>query len=188
MRNLMKAAQKPREHLHLDEAARPGLGKALGQLINGVGNFFLGPRIRFAAGAVLLLGCLLWLHQNNLLEWDNFREAFLAQLPEDVQKLTGVTEARPIPETKPLQLLPVPATVTDFLSNFNAGVAGLLLILATLSRGWVISFWIVPCAVVAWVGPALGIPDVGPWNADVLCMAGGFAAGLLGLVVRRVLP
>jgi hypothetical protein len=186
MRNLVKAARRPRQHFGLDEAPPPSLTKTLGKAINGLGYLLLGPQIRFAAGAVLLLGCLLWLNQNDRLAWEKLQPTLVAHLnlSQDAQKTLGVEASSAT--LKDLTLPAVPESITQWVSSFNAGVAGLILILSVLCRGWVISFWMFPCALVAWVGPQLGVPAAGPLSAEVVSMAAGVVGALAGAVVRKI--
>jgi serine/threonine protein kinase len=92
----------------------------------------IGPRVRFIAGIVLLMGYLIWLFQNS---------ADTADTP-----------------TEPLWLPLVPSFLSGVVRDMNAGVAGLILLASALVPGWRISLVVIPAAAVALLGSTLGIP------------------------------
>jgi hypothetical protein len=66
-----------------------------------------------------------------------------------------------------LSLAPLPGEVTGFFHDLSVRVAGLILLLGAFCRGWAISLWLIPCAVLACAGPMLGVPAVGQLTAAV---------------------
>jgi eukaryotic-like serine/threonine-protein kinase len=180
---LMQAARRPKL-IYLEEGMAPlSGGERLLRKVDRFMNRVLGPKPRFLAGALLLVGCLLWMNQNNLLVWSRFEAVVLGQLPKEVQEAAGGKTAIVAVPTTALNLAPVPAEVTGFFHDLSVGVAGLILLLGAFCRGWVISLWLVPCAVLACAGPLLGVPAVGPLTPAVLSMAAGFGGALVGYVV-----
>jgi hypothetical protein len=111
----------------------------------------------------------------------------LGQLPEEVQEAAFGKTAVAVPTT-PLSLAPLPEEVTGFFHDLSVGVAGLILLLGAFCRGWAISLWLIPCAVLACAGPMLGVPAVGQLTAPLVSMASGFAGAVVGYVAMRFLP
>jgi eukaryotic-like serine/threonine-protein kinase len=179
---LMQAARRPKL-IYQDEGARPRGGERVLRKLDRAMNRVLGPKPRFLAGALLLVGCLLWMNQNNLLVWPRFEAVVLGQLPKEVQEAAGSKMVVAVPTT-PLGLAPVPAAITSFFRDLSVGVAGLILLLGAFCRGWGISLWLIPCAVLACAGPDLGVPAVAPLTASVVSMAAGFGGAVAGFVVN----
>ena len=153
-----------------------------------------GPRARFLLGAVLLAGCLLWMHQNALISAREIREATLGATAD---REKAVADAREIGRkiaanvkgvadastgTKSLEVDGLSPTVTRRLDGFGLGVAGLILIASSFFRGARMAAFAVPGAVVAAIGPQLiepGARSLGPTSLLALAIA----AGLFGLGV-----
>jgi serine/threonine protein kinase len=108
----------------------------------------VGPRVRFFAGIVLILGNLLWLFQNGL--------------------------AEPDAPSKPLWLPLIPSLFTGVFRDLNSAVAGLILLGSALVPGWRISLLVVPAAAVALLGTTFGLPGLLCLAAAVLLAALGF--------------
>jgi serine/threonine protein kinase len=91
-----------------------------------------GPRVRFYAGLVLLVGNVLWMFQNGLQNSDA--------------------------ASKPLWLPLVPSAFTGVFRDLNSAVAGLILMGSALVPGWRISLLVMPAAAVALLGTTFGLP------------------------------
>jgi hypothetical protein len=162
-RSMTAAAERPEEVLVHEETGRHGPGR-VGRLL----DLLLGPRPRFLAGALLLAGCLGWLHQNGLISGREITEmASEAIEARDAGKAQAALESKvaslkrlSTAETQPLRLPPVPATITGLFRDFNPGVAGLILIVSSFFRGWKMSLFVVPAAALALFGRTAGIPPV----------------------------
>ncbi len=132
-------------------------------------GFFGGAKLRFLSGCVLLAGCLLWMRQLGL-----FASADGTIPPLDTLNLLGPSE--------PLKL-PV---VGVWFDSFNPGFAGLMLVFTAFFRGWKMSLFAIPAAVIMVCGPALGMPGVaalGGAHTTSLVIGGTIAA--VGLVFGR---
>ncbi len=119
-------------------------------------NRFAGARIRFLIGACLIIGCVLWMRQNDVVSSTELRDA-----------ATSAFQNREIGELKEVRLdvlkttpLKVPI-VGQFFNSLNAGIAGGLLVFASLFRGWKMSVFLLPAVVIAMFGANCGVPDVG---------------------------
>ncbi len=108
----------------------------------------VGPRVRFFAGLVLILGNLLWMFQNGLTDSD-------------------------IP-TKPLWLPLIPSLFTGVFRDLNSAIAGLILVGSALVPGWRISLVVVPAAAVALLGTTVGLPGSLCLAAALILAALGF--------------
>ena len=95
-------------------------------------ELLIGPRTRFIAGVVILLGFLIWMYQNSVESADS--------------------------PLKPLWLPLVPSLLTGVIRDANAAVAGLMLTASALVPGWRISLVVIPAAAVALLGTTFGLP------------------------------
>lgn len=193
---LRDAAAKPEMVLHEREQ---GL---IGPRTDGPLNLILGPGPRFLAGALLLTGCLFWMHQNQLLTQEKLDEATatakqLSQKAQavateavkasdvsvlkDVHKTFAQVDLPKVPDrTRPLSLPMIPKRFTALFNSFNPGVAGLILLFSSFFRGVKISLFALPGAAIAWFGPQI-LPGMNPWIAPGL----GLLLGGLGAIFGR---
>jgi hypothetical protein len=124
-----------------------------------------GPRVRFLAGAALMVFTALWMAQNDLIPGE---ELDLATFSANLDK------------AKPLGFLTGwPAVL---LSGFNPAGAGLLLVLSALSRTGKIIFFLTLAAGVALAGHLVGIPDIGPVKAPYVSLIAAAAVAQFGIV------
>ncbi len=172
------------------EEARPAPRRQPGVLSRGavaVGSFFFGPRARFVVGALLVAGCLGWMDQNGLLPWDEIKQAAdQAVQQQDVPDLSNLNVDLN-KETKPLELALVPQLLTRMVSSFNAGVAGLLLVLSALVLGPRMAVFGWAAALVALVGSWHLLPAVGPVTGPQVSMIAGAVVGVVGFLIDRYL-
>jgi hypothetical protein len=142
-----KAAKTRKAPVEVEKPERSS--SALGILASLVGG-----KVRFALGAMLLGGCLVWMHQNDLIpgrklkamateaiESKDFKQladvdklkANLQDMTQEVNMVdlkTAATKSR-----KPLSLPMAPEWLAKPLGSFCAGAAGLLLICSALMSG-----------------------------------------------------
>jgi eukaryotic-like serine/threonine-protein kinase len=189
MQQLLQAARRPEVAYSVRRERR-----TVRQLRRSAERLF-GPRLRFVVGAVLLVGCLFWVRQNDLVSGRQLSQAAeaiqksgevpkrLEELQEEFQGMQKEVQAK---ETKPLNLAGVPTAVTSLFDSFNPGVAGVILILSAFLGGWKAGVvgWL--GAAIAWLGPRLGIPAVPPLSASQVGMAAGLVLAVVGgYLVRR---
>jgi serine/threonine protein kinase len=118
-------------------------------------NTIAGSRFRFLAGSVLMIGFVLWIQQNKVLSGSEFGAAAATAIENrEASALRNVQ--LDFSETKPLDM-PI---IGRYFDSLNAGLAGLLLLFTSLFRGWKISVFLLPAAVIALLGPALGVPGI----------------------------
>jgi serine/threonine protein kinase len=110
-------------------------------------NAILGSRTRFVAGLVLVALFLLWALQNG---WRSEGEA-----------------------AKPLWLPLVPSLFTGIIRDWNAAIAGMLLMGSALVRGWRIGLVVIPAAVVMLIG--FGLPSWLSLLVGLFLAGAGFA-------------
>ncbi|WP_406700786.1 protein kinase [Singulisphaera sp. Ch08] len=193
---LRDAAAKPEMVLHEREQ---GL---IDPRTDGPLNLILGPGPRFLAGAVLLTGCLFWMHQNNLLTKEKLEEAKVTaqQLSEkaqavaneavksndvsvlkDAHKTFAQVDLPKVPEkTRPLSLPMVPQRFTALFHSFSPGVAGLILLFSSFFRGVKIGLFAIPGAAIALFGPQF-LPGMSAGISSGL----GLLLGALGALFGR---
>ena len=144
-----------------------------------------GPRTRFLLGSALVAGFLLWVHQNGIISGDQIKDV-AAKAIEQPDMLQAIRDARidvRIPaRAKPLDLPFLPRVVGNLFQSINPGVAGLILIISALVRGSRVGLFALPGAAIALIGPALGLPGIGPLPAETASLALGAGVAILGLV------
>jgi serine/threonine protein kinase len=158
--------------------------------LSGPLRLLLGPKVRFLAGVVLLAGCLMWMNQNNLVPGKEIKEATTTAIqqgqadPEAARQIATSWLGR-LGEARPLQLALIPGDVTDWVGNLNAGLAGLILLLSSLTRGLRMGIVYTVAAAITLAGHQLGIPALGPLAAQYVSMVGGLGLAILGFVLTR---
>jgi hypothetical protein len=159
----------------------------IGPETSWVRDLLLGPRTRFLLGAALFAGFLLWVHQNEILPTAQLQEA-AARAVEADDPLRALQDARVdvrLPaQTKRLRLPFLPRWLSNLFQGFNPGAAGLILILSALVRGSWVGPFALGGAAVALLGPAAGVPRLGPLDPRTASMALGAGVAALGLVFR----
>jgi serine/threonine protein kinase len=156
--------------------------------VAGLFGLAFGARTRFLVGAVLLVGCLLWVNKNR----DDFQKLVAqARAAKNVSDINAQQLQQQLQQqmaswkSKPLELPLVPAAVTGLFDGFNPGVGGLILVLSAFFRGPRVALFCWPAAVLAFAGPRLGVPAVGPATAHQLSMAAGVVLAVPGFLFRR---
>lgn len=163
-----------------------------GSRLDSVLDMLLGSRARFLIGAGLMAGCLVWIHQNNLVPHEQLG-SILTKATEvrDLDAARGlaaeatrldITTAR---ETSPLELPALPRSVSLRIGTSGAGVAGLILLLSAPIRGWRSGLGLVAAASLAILGPELGIPSLGGIDSQAVAMLAAFAGWLAVMLWNR---
>jgi hypothetical protein len=176
-RAITQAAETPENVLVEREPGRLGPETSLAW------NLLLGPRTRFLVGAALLAGCLLWVDQNGIVTGAQIKDAATRAIehPDPLQALRDTRIDVRVPlRTTPLHLPFLPRPVSNLFHDFNAGAAGLILILSALVPGARVGLFAIPGAAIALIGPAIGIPSIGPLDSMRTSMALGAGVALLG--------
>ncbi|MDQ3439793.1 MAG: serine/threonine protein kinase, partial [Planctomycetota bacterium] len=157
----------------------------------GWAGLFLGPAVRFALGAVLLTGCILWVKQNKLFNTDAIATAKL----EAASALDGMSGDRAgdsavgavdaTKPRKPLELRAVPAGLTRFFDGWSPGVAGVILIFSALFNAPTLGLFIVPAALITFLGGKFGLPSIGPASSQSVATALGLVVATIGFTFAR---
>jgi hypothetical protein len=179
---LRQAAEAP-EHVLVER--EPGL---IRPETSRAWDLLLGPRTRFLLGAVLLVGCLLWVEQNRIVTGAQIQEAAARALehPDPLRALRDTRLDVRIPaRTRPLRLPFLPRPLSNLFRGFNSGGAGLILILSALVRGAKMGLFALLGAALALLGPAVGVPRIGPLDAEMASMALGAGVAVLGVAFGR---
>jgi eukaryotic-like serine/threonine-protein kinase len=169
------AAKRERIKLML-ASARSGKPKSLtAEASRATGAFIshlLGGKLRFAVGALLIAGCLMWAHQNNL-----FDKTKLSEVTKTVaNSASALTEGNKSLEAGQAAGMEVTQKVGQLLSNtkplsfpvigglytsFAPGIMGLIITLSALAGSWRLTFPALGAAAITLLGPSLGIPSLG---------------------------
>lgn len=135
---------------------RTGLSESLVRPL----EILLGAPMRFLVGALLIAGCALWLHKNGLfsnVSIDSMKNAGEAVVGGNTN-IEELASRSGVDVNKPREDLDLPV-VGSWVSNFNAGIAGLLLVASVILGGWRASLFVLPAAAAIWLGPTLfGLP------------------------------
>ncbi len=156
-------------------------GEVEGRDWSWVVDLIVGPRTRFLAGSVLLAGFLLWVHQNELISGEQVTDvANRAIQAED--PLKAIREAKIDVKfdkaTKPLTPGVVPRSLASWFHGFAPGVAGLILVVSAFWGGSRAGIGSIAGAILAMIGPALGLPGA-------VAMGAGAALAVIGVVLGR---
>src|SRR5262245_1703380 len=140
----------------------------------------LGDKVRFLLGCLLIAGCALWARQNGLVSQEHLAEVKAAvQTSVQEQDASSLAGAAQSIGQQPTTDLAIPL-VGRYLSSFNAGVAGLVLVVLGMFRGWKMSLFALPAAAVMVLGPTLGLPDLLSLSTvHVTSLAMGLAIGAI---------
>ncbi|EAQ79891.1 probable protein kinase yloP-putative serine/threonine protein kinase [Blastopirellula marina DSM 3645] len=159
------AQRRSRMQQLLSEArtARPNSPISVKNLLATPLSFATGAPLRIVVGAALLTGCVMWLHQNQLLSGD------LATAALDTERTY-----------QPLDVPLVTVAIAEYVSTFSAGVAGLILVGSAFFGGWRLSLFTWPAALMVLYGAGLGIPDVSEK------LHAGFLAGVVGVTLFAI--
>lgn len=180
-------------------------GDSLGWLRDGL-DLLLGPSIRFIVGSLLLAAGAAWLHQNDLIPGRQqltaaasealptaSTEELAAEAKERVSRVaegvradfgSKIARAKEVRD-EPLRAPFLPPALGSWFGGLNVGFAGLLLIASAFVGGWKMSLFAVPAALIAWLGPHFGIPDLSGSGLRLEPMAVGAVVFVLGLVFGR---
>jgi serine/threonine protein kinase len=187
VRSIIEVAAKPEDYLVDKEKGLTPRDPVMSQW-----TWLLGPRSRFLLAIVLLGGCLMWMHQNDLISGRELQDlATEAYRTQDTTKVQVVAKARfkaakvAARQAKPLALPLAPTWFTNQFRDFNSGVAGLVLLLSATLRGWRLSLFFIPGAAVILLGRSLGIPAIGPIRPEWSSLVLGLAIAAAGLVFGR---
>ncbi len=156
------------------------------KLLAKLASVAFGPKIRFLAGAVLLAGCIAWMHQNAMISAEHAKALVEAAKTGDLDAvqthaLSGVAHAREkaAMPTQILDLPVLPPAVLAALSSFGAGAGGLILIVSSFVGGARIAFFAIPAAAIPILAPRLGLPSLA--GLDPSFVPSIIGAGLMAL-------
>lgn len=155
-----------------EEGQRRREQRAFADKVTAILSLFIGQRARFLLGVLLVVGCVFWMHKNNLLP---------DQIEQGSESLVSVMMQSDFKKYEPLEL-PV---VGRFFRSFNPGAAGLILIASSLIAGLRICLFVLPAAAVVWLGPSLGMPSVPGLTPQSLSIAIGVGLAVLGVFFGR---
>lgn len=149
-------------------------------------TFLFGPKVRFLLGCLLLAGCSLWARQNQIFSGDELKdvtEAVVSTVKSgDSESLKRAAETTASGDYETLRL----PLVGPFVSSFSAGLAGVMLIVFGMFRGWKMSLFALPAAAIMVLGPTLPLPNFGfSVGKDLLSFAAGGILCVLGLLLGR---
>ncbi len=150
----------------------------------GIINFFIGARARFIVGALLIAGCMLWMHQNGLMSGKEMTAQ--VKTAEDAKAVAAGYWQRLSGEgTAALNFPLLPDSIRQWFNSITAGIAGLVLVIFAPFRGVKMSLFMIPAAAVILLGERLGLPKVGPIAADYTALAAGGVLLVLALLFGR---
>ena len=160
----------------------------------------LGSYPRFLIGCCLIVGCLMWARQNDLLVSVDQLKDIGQQGASAIQDsiATGTTtestaQVADAAKLKSQELLAAGASkqttpFLGFIDSFNPLIAGLVLLFSTIVFGWRVSIFVIPAALIAMFGDSFGIPDLIPFEVPRLNkLTAVIAIGmfLMGIVFGR---
>ncbi len=149
-------------------------------IVQGPLGLLFSGKVRFLLGCLLLVGCVLWVKQNRPVSTSDVRAAAAQAVHQG-----GVADVARELTSQSWQPLALPVAGPLF-DSFNPGVAGVLLMVLALFRGWKMSLFALPAAAVMVLGPKLGLPGIDAiGGAHTTSVVIGLAIAGLGLVLGR---
>lgn len=168
------------------------------QRFDPVLNRTFGSFARFLAGCLLVLGCALWARQNGLLEAiattaQNASSAItdrggIEAISKEGLVSAGETAQQALAESlsqdsTPLQ---IPVLGSLFFWNFNALIAGLILLVSSLFFGWRMAVFAFPAAALTLWGAGFGLPQLfAVASLDVSSAIAGSVLLIVGMMLGR---
>jgi hypothetical protein len=129
-------------------------------LVTEIGQLLVGARTRFLVGALLLAGCMAWVHQNGVINKEIIQQGrdFFNQYDWRLGRLPPLFV---LPETtQPLRLPVIPEAFTTWCDSFLPAAAAAILIVSAFVPGLRISFFVFPAALIIVAGQSLAIPPL----------------------------
>jgi eukaryotic-like serine/threonine-protein kinase len=135
-------------------------------------NRFAGGYVRLLMGCLLVLGSILWARQNNILQALQTSAVVISQAANHTNEETPSSnqaiqdavrnELTPLKETlhQETEPLRIPILGRLLFSDFNALIAGMILMASALVFGWRMSLYAIPAALVAIFGSAVISSDI----------------------------
>ena len=183
MRRLLRAAQKGDDE-YADRPPPPMVN-----VLSRTADLLFGARIRFAAGCLLLIACLLWVRQNELIDREDMAEPTAALFKGegiDLERLEKEAKGVQAKKAKPLVIIGLPQELTGVVDSFNSGIAGMVMIVTCVFWGWSAGLAIWLGVLVALLGARFGISRAGPLNEGLTSLVAGMAIAVVGgFLLRR---
>ena len=173
MRRLLRAAQED------DEEYTEREPPAIVNLFSRIADLVLGARIRFLVACALMVGCLMWVKQNELASSDAIRESATGVLGGKVPDFEKLQKQAAKP-TKSLVLPGLPEQWTGIVDSYNAGIIGLVMMLTCVFWGWRAGLAVWLGVVIALRGAHWGVPAAGPLSAAHVSLAAGSVIAIVG--------
>ncbi|MFK7767086.1 MAG: protein kinase [Mariniblastus sp.] len=159
-------------------------------------NRILGSYTRFLLGCCLIVGCLLWARQNDLLEQLKETAVSAQNAMSAVQNEDGTpSDVKDVASASANKIMESFNVETEALSfpilgglfyNFNSLIAGLVLVCSAIVFGWRMSVFVLPAAAITLLGAWFGIPAVFPIpHVHALSALIGIGLLVLGIVFGR---
>ena len=147
-------------------------------------GFAFSAKLRFLLGCLLLAGCAAWARQNQLFDGtaERLRSVAVDAEQRQVGALASSLRSGAAFQAEPLRL----PLVGRWFSNWAPGVAGAMLLVLALFRGWKMSLFALPAAAVMVWGPFWGLPGLAPLGGPPTTAVGlGVAIAAAGLLFGR---
>ena len=173
----VQAAEQKRQRIKkmLAEAGSGKHKRPLNESLSGPLDLLLGNQVRLLLSVGLLVGCALWARQNGLFDSLSIEDVQQAagelsevarstvagesqdggqQLIDAAQDIKDKTARSTTPLNVPL--------IGSLFFGIGSGLAGAMLLLSSFFRGWKMSLFAIPAALLTWLGPILGVLSLEP--------------------------
>lgn len=168
---------------NLDERYQESIPKVtIADRFHAFVSLFIGPRVRFLTGVILVGLCLWWLQHNGKIAALQSSETGFLDAVEIVFSQQRYDSAGVAIADEQARAIPVPLVPEVVLSGFNSvnhGILGLLLIYSATVFGWMVTIPVIAGTGIAMFGKLLGILPDGIWvisNENLMLLAGGLIA------------
>lgn len=154
-------------------------------------DWLLGPQLRFALAAALLVGFLIWQATNRgmadkqgLLETPRVQAT--DRIPAMAMELRSMEARKPVEYTPLSKTLPwVPEILCDAAGSWNGGAAGVVLLISSFLPGTVIVVPVYIAALIMLFGHRAGLQELPIGNPPTVSLLMGLSLALLAFIFSR---
>lgn len=147
-----------------------------------------GTHLRLIVGAMLVVGCVAWMVQNNLVPGQDIQDlqgqVYDQKSQIDIEQLTAELLERANPTNKPIQPLHLawlPHPLTGWINSYHVGLAGLMLVISSLFRSILIGMFVYPAIAVMMFGHHWGIGSFWGVPQYLMSIVAGLALMIVGI-------
>jgi len=147
-------------------------------------KMLLGAQLRFACGIALLAVLAMWAQRSGILDREAIQsvatqikqgDVNLGEMSESFRE--GVQAAGASETLKSATIFGIPV--------YALAIAGLMLVASAFVSGWIMTPFAITAAATAMIGPAMGVPAIGPVPAPMLAAGAAMVILVIGALLSK---